>query len=106
MSRTRLWPSTRPSLPERVDHRTIAADAPDHREPRNLSRLLRLGHERRGKQTESEKDHERDQPTGTSAGWLAGSLADECCSEELAALVEHVLLDDLVRPHQQRLRDG
>ena len=28
-----------------------------------------------------------------------------CCSQELAALVEHRLLDDLVRPQQQRLRD-
>ena len=37
--------------------------------------------------------------------WLAGSLADECCPEELAPLVEHVLLDHLVRPLEQRLRD-
>ena len=35
---------------------------------------------------------------------MAGeSLADECCPEELAALVEHALLDDLVRPQQQCL---
>ena len=30
----------------------------------------------------------------------------EGCSQELAALVEHGLLDDLVRPLEQRLRDG
>jgi len=30
----------------------------------------------------------------------------ECCPEELAALVEHALLDDLVRALEQRLRDG
>jgi len=29
----------------------------------------------------------------------------ECRQEESAALVEHALLDDLVRPQQQRLRD-
>src|SRR4030095_3723886 len=29
----------------------------------------------------------------------------ERCSQELAALVEHALLDDLVRTQQQRLRD-
>ena len=29
----------------------------------------------------------------------------ECCPQEPAALVEHALLDDLVRPQQQRLRD-
>jgi hypothetical protein len=34
----------------------------------------------------------------------AAGVAD-CCLEELAALVEHALLDDLVRPQQQRLRD-
>jgi hypothetical protein len=27
----------------------------------------------------------------------------ECCSEELAALVEHALFDDLVGPSQYRL---
>jgi hypothetical protein len=36
----------------------------------------------------------------------AGSLADEGCPKELAALVERGLLDDLVRPQLQRLRDG
>src|SRR5262245_48734905 len=35
----------------------------------------------------------------------AGSLADDCCSEELAALVEHGLVDHLIRPPQHRLRD-
>jgi hypothetical protein len=29
----------------------------------------------------------------------------DCRAEELAALVEHALLDDLVRPQQERLRD-
>jgi hypothetical protein len=29
----------------------------------------------------------------------------DCCAEELAALVEHALLDDLVRPEQDGLRD-
>jgi hypothetical protein len=29
----------------------------------------------------------------------------ECCSQELAALVEHALLDDLSRPQQEHLRD-
>jgi hypothetical protein len=30
----------------------------------------------------------------------------ECCSQESGALIEHALLDDLVRPQQQCLRDG
>jgi hypothetical protein len=30
----------------------------------------------------------------------------ECCSQELAALVEPALLDYLVRPRENRLRDG
>ena len=34
-----------------------------------------------------------------------GSLADDGRSQELAALVEHALLDHLVRPQQQGLRD-
>ena len=34
-----------------------------------------------------------------------GSLADERCPEELAALVEHALLDDPVRLQQYRRRD-
>ena len=29
----------------------------------------------------------------------------DCCPKELAALVEHALLDDLVRPEQQWLGD-
>ena len=37
---------------------------------------------------------------GTSMGMAARSLADGGCSQELAALVEHALLDDLVRPPQ------
>jgi hypothetical protein len=36
----------------------------------------------------------------------AGSLADEGCPKELAALVERGLLDDLVRPQQDGLRNG
>jgi hypothetical protein len=31
---------------------------------------------------------------------LRGSLADDGCSQELAALVEHALLDDVVRAPQ------
>ena len=47
---------------------------------------------------ESENDREPDQPhRHLGGGWLAGSLADECCPEELAAVVEHALLDNLVR---------
>jgi len=38
-------------------------------------------------------------------GWLAGSLADEGCSQELAALIEHGLFDDMIRLQQYRLRD-
>ena len=34
-----------------------------------------------------------------------GSLADDGWSQELAALVEHGLLDDVVGPEQERLRD-
>ena len=33
------------------------------------------------------------------------AIEAECRSEELAALVEHALLDDLVRPPQDRRRD-
>jgi hypothetical protein len=33
------------------------------------------------------------------------SIPEECCPQELAALVEHALFDDLVRPRQHRLRD-
>ena len=36
----------------------------------------------------------------TSVGMAGGSLADDGSTQELAALVEHVLLDDLVRPPQ------
>jgi hypothetical protein len=43
--------------------------------------------------------------TSVEDGWLAASLADEGCPEEPAALVEHALLDHLIRPQQQRLRD-
>src|SRR5881397_749670 len=34
-----------------------------------------------------------------------GSLADGSRTQELTALVEHALFDDLVRSHQQRLRN-
>ena len=34
-----------------------------------------------------------------------GSLTDECCPEELAALVEHALFDYVIRPPQHRLRN-
>jgi hypothetical protein len=63
--------------------------------------LLRLHGERRGEEVERETDREPDPPHGhLGEGWLAGSLADECCRAELAPLVEHhVLLDELVRPH-------
>ena len=42
---------------------------------------------------------------GTSVGMAGGSLADDGWSQEQAALVEHGLLDDLVRPQEQRPRD-
>jgi hypothetical protein len=42
---------------------------------------------------------------GHLVGTAGGSLADDGRSQELAALVEHALLDDLVRPQEQRLRD-
>jgi hypothetical protein len=35
--------------------------------------------------------------------WACGK--SDCCPEELAALVEHGLLDDLVRSQEKRLRD-
>jgi hypothetical protein len=38
-------------------------------------------------------------------GWARKPREPECCSQELAALVEHVLLDDPVRSSQDRLRD-
>jgi hypothetical protein len=40
----------------------------------------------------------------TSVGPAGGSLADDDWSQEVA-LAEHVLLDDLIRSHQERLRD-
>ena len=43
---------------------------------------------------------------GTWWSMAGGSLAEtKCCSQELAALVEHALLDDLIRPCLQRRRD-
>src|SRR5262245_51187768 len=44
-------------------------------------------------------------PMRTSVGIAGGSLADGGGSQEPAALVEHGLFDDLVRPQQERLRD-
>src|SRR5262245_62981590 len=38
-------------------------------------------------------------------GMAGGSLADDGCSQELAALVKHGLLNNLVRSQQQRLGD-
>jgi hypothetical protein len=52
--------------------------------------LLRLSRERRMKQADSENDPEPDPPhEGTSVGMAGGSLADDGCTQELAALVEH-----------------
>src|SRR5215510_1974469 len=42
---------------------------------------------------------------GTSLGMAGGSLADDGGSQELAALVEHGLFDDLISAKQERLRD-
>src|SRR5215813_3512170 len=42
----------------------------------------------------------------TSVAMAGGSLTEDGGSQELAALVEHGLLDHLVRPQQQRLRNG
>jgi hypothetical protein len=42
---------------------------------------------------------------GTSVRMAGGSLADDGCSQELAALVEHGLLDDLIGLKEQRLRN-
>jgi hypothetical protein len=61
--------------------------------------------DRREPQAESENDREPDPPHGHLVGTAGGSLADDGRSQELAALVEHALLDDLVRPQEQRLRD-
>ena len=58
----------------------------------DLFRLRRPSRERRKSETNRANDHEPDQPHGhLGGGWLAGSLADDCCSQELAALVEHGL---------------
>jgi hypothetical protein len=56
----------------------------------DLRGLLGVSGERRKSEAEGKNDRESDQPHGhPGRGWLAGSLADECCPEELAALVEH-----------------
>jgi hypothetical protein len=67
----------------------MAKSCPDTQSLRfSRFRLLRSGGERRKSETESE--NEPDPPHGHLAGgWLAESLADECCPEELAAWVEH-----------------
>jgi hypothetical protein len=72
----------------------------------DLFGLLPLSSERRKRETDSENDREPDPPHGTSVGLAGGSLADECCSEEWAALVEHALLDYLIRSQQQRVGNG
>src|SRR5262249_52042313 len=53
----------------------------------NLLRLLRSSREW-PKQVESDNDRESDPPHGHLVGMAAGSLADDGCSKELAALVE------------------
>jgi len=74
--------------------------------PRDLGGLLRSSGEQRSEETNGEAS-EPDPPHGhLGGGWLAGSLADECCPENLAVWVEHALLDHLVRPEQDGLRDG
>src|SRR2546425_8235113 len=53
----------------------------------------------------------RQESSGTSAPRARGIRRtrepgeSECCSQKLAALVEHALLDELIRPQQQRLRN-
>jgi len=48
-----------------------------------------------------ENDREPDPPHGHLGGWMAGgSLAEDRCTQELAALVEHALLDHMVCPQQ------
>jgi hypothetical protein len=46
-----------------------------------------------------------ERPEGAVVGRAREPGEAECCSQELAALVEHVLLDHLVRPQEQCLRD-
>ena len=44
-------------------------------------------------------------PECTVVGEHGESGETDCCTEELAALVEHALLDDLISPRQDGLRD-
>jgi hypothetical protein len=99
--------------------RTLCSDLPC---------LLRLGAERRKKQTENENDREPDPPHGhLGGGWLPGSLAErhdahqqsayagrfqrdeeqasEAVSQGRGFAGQHALLDHLVRSQQQRLPD-
>ena len=46
-----------------------------------------------------------ERPEGAVVRRLEEPGEAECCSQESAALVEQALLDDLVRAHQERLRD-
>jgi hypothetical protein len=56
----------------------------------SLTGLLRLDGERRESEANSKNDREPDHPhEHLGGGWLAGSLADESCPEELAARIEH-----------------
>src|SRR5262245_21452491 len=83
------------------------AVCPQEAYSRDLGRLLRLGDERRKRETDSENDREPDPPHGHLGRMASGSLADlnyGPSTQKLAALVEHGLLDDLVRPQPQRLR--
>jgi hypothetical protein len=71
----------------------------------SLDRGLRADGERRKSEIDRENDHEPDQPHAHLGGddWRESSRSElwAVCLRELAALVEHVLLDHLVSTQQQ-----
>jgi hypothetical protein len=72
----------------------------------HLSRLLRLSAERRKRDHGSPKRPQARSTARAPGKWLARSLADHGSTQELAALVEHGLFDDLIGVPEQLLLDA